>query len=155
MQNQIDDIIVWQRKTFPDTTVNGTLRHLAQEVIEFCIAYNHAIAPTSLIRDRLKYETNKLLEICQEKATKEIDSNKIRDVKGEIADMQILLIQLADTCGVRLSDVLDEKMKENNIRRWSVDENEIAQHIEDVCQCDEYQKNRGHKESCAYAIPRL
>ncbi len=136
MQDLIDDIIVWQRKTFPNTTVNGTLRHLGQELVEFLAAYNFWIAPTSRIKERIDYESNKLLEIMKEKATKEIDTiqsyNDARNVKEEIADLQILLIQLADTCSVNLAEALTNKMKKNNIRRWSVDENEIAQHVEDT-----------------------
>jgi len=136
MQDLIDDIIVWQRQTFPNTTVSGTLRHLGQELIEFLAAYHFHIAPTSLIKDRIDYESNVLLRIMNDKATKEISSissyKDAKDMKEEIADIQILLIQLADTCGVNLSEALEAKMKKNNIRRWSIDENEIAQHVEDT-----------------------
>ena len=125
MQDLIDDIIVWQRQTFPNTTVRGTLRHLGQEIIEFLAAYSMTIPAMS-------FEGTKLLEIMQTKLNKELKSDyTAKNVPDELADIQILLIQLADTCGVNLAQALEAKMKQNNIRRWTLDENEIAQHIDE------------------------
>lgn len=123
MQNLIDDIIVWQRSAFKEVDHIGATRHLAEEIVEYLAAKSPAT---------LKYEVTRLCEIMQAKMEKELAEDKERQVDDEVADLQFMVIQLADLDGLRLPEITAKKMEKNQIRRWQIDENGVAQHVQIV-----------------------
>lgn len=115
LQTLNDAIIVWQRETFPTATISSTILHLASEIGE-CIS---AAAPG--IQDILAYEARQKLLAGSLKNSNAIES--------EIADVFILLVQLADTAGVNLAQVVEKKMLENAARKWkSPDSTGVIEH---------------------------
>lgn len=125
MDELIGEIIAWQRKTFPDTTVRGTIRHLGEEVVEMLVACTGEVVH--------QHETSALVNLMKEKAKEELAKDEFEDIERnpeeEIADGFFMLIQLADLYKLNVRDCLQKKFDKNKSRQWQVDQDEIARHI--------------------------
>jgi NTP pyrophosphatase (non-canonical NTP hydrolase) len=58
----------------------------------------------------------------------EIDSENYDKVPGELADIMIMLMQVAEHLGVDLLEEVDKKMDINSTRTWSVKGNGTGKH---------------------------
>ena len=75
--------------------------------------------------------------IGQEKSTADLSEDQLlarerdlhADLRGELADLQVLLYQLAGRCGVNLAEATNEKMNRNEKRQWNVTADGIGQHV--------------------------
>lgn len=106
LQSSVDDIIVWQRRNFAKATSRSTIMHLASELGEALCAS----------------EPRGLVEVLTKDAVVKLQYGALKTpatLATEIADIFILLVQLADTSGIDIAEVVDTKMKQNYKRVWN------------------------------------
>lgn len=121
MDELIGEIIAWQRRTFPEDSLRGAIRHLGEEVIECLFA--------SVGDHVFQYESSALVNLMKEKAKEELASDKERDPEDEVADLFFMCIQIADHHHLNIHDCIQKKFDKNKSRQWGVDQDEIARHV--------------------------
>ena len=62
----------------------------------------------------ISLEAAELLEVFQWSAEDVICSDKIEKIKEELADVVNYCVLMADTCGLDLDEIVQEKLKKNN-----------------------------------------
>lgn len=116
LQTLTEEIIVWQRKQFPNANTRSTILHLASEIGE-------AIAATEPrgLRNQVKQDALVKLEYGSLKTP--------APVSTEIADIFILLVQMSDTLGINLAEAVEQKMMVNVDRNWRIpDKHGVVEH---------------------------
>jgi NTP pyrophosphatase (non-canonical NTP hydrolase) len=93
----------WCRKTFGVPKPLRSMNRLAEEFHELEVAFDSTDSTTP-------------------------DLNKIA---AEMADVLIVMYQLADVLGISLHDEVDKKMKINRARRWQLDGTGCGYHVQD------------------------
>jgi len=91
----------WARKTFGDPKINALSNKFCCEVDELSLA--------------LKNVSSGEFELL--------------DIRAELADCHILLVQIADYFGQNLNKCVDEKMNANRDRTWKISGDGVGQHI--------------------------
>jgi NTP pyrophosphatase (non-canonical NTP hydrolase) len=111
-----EDLVAWQRKTFPSATNRSTLFHLASEIGEY-------VAATEIADSRQAVANEVAIRVNH--SAKKPSS----DPAGEVADIYILVVQLADCLGISLVEAVQQKLEENKSRLWKApDEQGVIEH---------------------------
>lgn len=107
LQILLDDILNWQKHTFPDSYAISKLHHLSQEVPELI--------------EELEYFEN--------------GGGSINRIRMEFADCFLLLMGSATIAGFSAEDIetmIREKLEINKKRKWGIpDENGVVLHIKE------------------------
>jgi len=91
----------WARKTFGDPKIDSLNTKFRGEVDELGLTLKHASS----------------------------GELQLLDIRQELADCQILLVQIADYFGQNLGQCVDEKMNANRDRTWKISGDGVGQHI--------------------------
>jgi len=95
----------WARKTFGDPKIEPLYEKFCVEVVE-------------------------LQEALAKSKSGEFE---LTDIRQELADCHILLVQIADYFGQNLNQCVDEKMNANRDRTWKISGDGTGQHIKTGC----------------------
>jgi NTP pyrophosphatase (non-canonical NTP hydrolase) len=118
LQSQVEDIIAWQRKKFPNANSRSTLVHLACELGEAIVATEPSIYVGAVANNARQ----KLLRGALKESS---------FIETEVADLFILLVQLADVNGINLAEAVEAKMNINANREWQEpDSDGVIEHKE-------------------------
>jgi len=90
----------WARKTFGDPKIGALFEKFNGEVLE-------------------------LSTVLSDSASGELE---LKNIRQELADCQILLVQIADYFGQNLNKCVDEKMNANRDRTWKISGDGTGQH---------------------------
>lgn len=96
----------WGRETFGKPDARAIATRMNCEVAELLVALNH-IPPAGM--DRF---------------------DALKAIGLECADIQIMLVQVADALGLNLEDLTREKFEVNKLRSWATGPNGKVQHVE-------------------------
>lgn len=102
----------WGRETFGKPDARAIATRMNCEVAELLVALNH-IPPAGM--DRM---------------------DALKAIGLECADIQIMLVQVADALGLNLEELTREKFEVNKGRSWATGPNGKVQHVETPAQLD-------------------
>lgn len=106
LTNIQQSISKWGRETFGKPDARAIATRMNCEVAELLVALNH-IPPAGMDR-----------------------ADALKAIGLECADIQIMLVQVADALGLNLEALTQEKFEVNKLRSWATGPNGKVQHVE-------------------------